>query len=317
MSFTKRADMMLRIAGSAKPLGRAAAQEDPGGRPVQSLFDLYQDRGFLDVFARYYGLEVVEIDGLLVCRRRRCGLGVVHSFCGGPEVSGPPDVWMSSARKAGGLYLRAFTNTPFPALDCFRLSEADTSSFFIDVSAGEEAAWRQMNKASRKAVRKSVRNGGTVRISTDIADLAVFLAIIHKTSRGGEKYEVPPRDYFESFLATGYGVLSLLEHEGTLVSGAFWLRGTHLHGMYGGSDRDRLRKVQSNLMFWEITRWAANEGVAGIDLGMQSVAALPELTSFKRSIGAVEIPAADYRIPLSAAKSVLLGLLRLAGKHPR
>jgi CelD/BcsL family acetyltransferase involved in cellulose biosynthesis len=164
----------------------------------------------------------------------------------------------------------------------------------IDLSAGADAAEKRCHPRARRNTRKARREGVTVERRTDRAALDAFYALHLQTRR---RLGVPtqPRRFIrglERLFAADLGYVALARHEERPVAAAVFLRGSDgLLYKYGASDPTALTLRPNNVLFSDVIRWAADDGLTSLDLGRTDLAS-QGLRDFKCSLGADETPLA-------------------------
>jgi len=172
------------------------------------------------------------------------------------------------------------------------------STYVLPLSAAD-SVWHMLDpKSVRWAIRKSERDGVTVRLGEGFKDVDAFCGINERTKkRLGVPW--PARSYFATLherVGSGFK-LYLAEYKGELVAGAIVLRyKSTLEYAYAASEKDSLQVKPNHLVLWRAIVDGCSDGFRLADLGRTS----PDnqgLASFKRHWGTVETPLSYYFQP--------------------
>lgn len=169
----------------------------------------------------------------------------------------------------------------------------------VDVSAGPDRVWADMEGRSRTAVRKARNCGLTGAIRTAVAaDLlpgTPFRRLYEATMArlGSRPWYVFPDRYYRQLVSGLDKALSIAEvrgPDGAVVASALVMRHRdRAHYHLAGSDLAAARDGANNLNLWTILEWAAESGCRWVHLG-GGVRADDGLFRFKRSFGGLRTP---------------------------
>jgi CelD/BcsL family acetyltransferase involved in cellulose biosynthesis len=160
----------------------------------------------------------------------------------------------------------------------------------IDLGEGADAAEKRFHARVRRNVRKARREGVTVERRTDREALDAFYAL-HLLTRRRLGVPTQPRRFIrglQELFDAGLGFVALARHDERPVAAAVFLRGgDELLYKYGASDPGALSLRPNNVLFSDVIRWAADDGLTSLDLGRTDLGH-EGLRDFKRSWGADE-----------------------------
>ncbi|HMQ53449.1 MAG TPA: peptidoglycan bridge formation glycyltransferase FemA/FemB family protein [Anaerolineae bacterium] len=144
-----------------------------------------------------------------------------------------------------------------------------TATVKIDLSAEADALLAGMKKATRKHIRRGLREGVTVREGTD-QDLDTFYQLLGATAQR-QGFVPYPSDYFGEmwrlFHPPGYARLFIAEVGGEAVA-AHWVVpfGDTLISKYGGWSGQYGQHRPNEVLDWEVIMWAKSNGYRYHDL---------------------------------------------------
>jgi CelD/BcsL family acetyltransferase involved in cellulose biosynthesis len=212
-----------------------------------------------------------------------CGLVVA---AGAPGDAAPAVLELADAerrRRGAGMEIRGRLAGLGTSVDLFYRHT-------IDLRDGLEAAQGRFRKSVRKNIRTAERSGVQVERRTDAAALDDFYALHLETRR---RLGVPtqPRRFVRGlarFLEQDQGFVSVARHEDRPVAAAVFLRaGNMLVIKFSASDAATLALRPNNAIVIDALRWAAGEGLAGMDYGRTDIGQ-EELRRYKLSWGSEE-----------------------------
>ncbi len=175
----------------------------------------------------------------------------------------PPNNGRAIARKLLDLGFR-----PSPVI------AAPTATSMIDLTNDLDDIHSRINKATRRHIRRGLRDGITVREGT-YSDLDTFYSLLTATSQR-RQFSPSPREYFSKmwriFHPPGYVRLFLAEYEGEVVS-AHWVIvfGNTLISKRSGWSGRHASSRPNEVLEWEVIKWAKSKNYhyydfEGIDL---------------------------------------------------
>ncbi len=142
------------------------------------------------------------------------------------------------------------------------------STLVINVADNEEAVFNNINKKSRKLIRRAIRLGAEVDHNNQNVDM--FYTLLSTTAKI-KGFSIPDKFFFEkmwdAFKDTGCRKLLFIKHGDEIVAGkmilAFRDRSMHL---WGGTTLKGREVFASYLSQWEAIKWAQNNGYKYVDL---------------------------------------------------
>lgn len=168
---------------------------------------------------------------------------------------------------------------------------------------------KQVHNSARRAIRKAEKEGVTVRLSTDAADMRRFYQLMVLTRRKHGLLPQPWR-FFQNIqrlmVENGHGHLLLAEYQGRVIAGDFLLgfRG-QLTYKFNASDPAFLHLRPNNLLLWRAMHFGIENGYRSLDLG-RCDEDNEGLRRFKLLWGAREQSLAYYYYPQNAGGSAIL-----------
>lgn len=227
-------------------------------------------------------------------------------------------------------------------LECRSRSEGWTGaspslSFYghsIDLTAGVEALFKQLDSAIQRGVRKAETAGLQVDFSGDRESIKTFYTLHCATRR---RHGLPPQPFrfFENIqrciLDAGQGFVATARlKDQPLAAAVFFCHGRRVLYKFGASDHDFQQMRPNNLMMWAAIRHSVERGFSTLHLGRTSLAN-EGLRRFKLGFGASEETVQYCRYDFASGRFVTdadrtegwfnqvfarlpLPLLRLAGR---
>ena len=145
----------------------------------------------------------------------------------------------------------------------------------------------------RRWIRKSVREGLTVRLGTSPADLEPFYRLHWQTRR---RLGVPlqPRSFFDSLwrrvIEPGFGFVAFVYlRERPIAADLFLAWNGTLIGKFNASDQQFWSLRPNNLVVWAGIEWACRRGYRVLDFG-KTDSENAGLRDFKMGWGSTEVP---------------------------
>ena len=142
----------------------------------------------------------------------------------------------------------------------------------IDIRPSEEELLASFKQRTRRALKKTLKDGATVEFVTDESAFDVFWNL-YATMAQRAGLDIPPRSYFEKtwriWLEAGKGVLVLARPhpDADIAAGAFlWRDGDRALYKDGGSLRIPEANGLQYLVQWEAMRWAKEQGCTSYDM---------------------------------------------------
>jgi len=145
----------------------------------------------------------------------------------------------------------------------------------LNLVEDQDLMFAQLGGSVRRAIRKAVRCGVTVEISSSLDAIKTFHSLQCKTRK---LHGLPPqsfaffRNIYEHILSRNLGIVVLARHQGRLIAAAVYFHlGQQAIYKYGASDRSFQHLRGNNLVMWEAIKWHARNGSTTLDLGRTSL----------------------------------------------
>lgn len=273
---------------------------------LKSAFAIYQDPGFLEIFAKCSNMSVLNLDGLFLLAKKRPILGYMGAFLAGPENFEPFDQWWRKLEKLSFSYLNIQTNIECPSLESFLISSKDNHSMIVDLRVGEENLIKTFSKNKRRNIRRAMKQNVVIRDPENDTELEEAYQICLKTSKQGKLFEVPSLNFINDLIRSDYGKAAIAVYDGTVVGGIFFMLGHKImSGLIAGYDREYGHLNVGNLFHYQMMCWGISSGYEFYDMGHQSLSQNPNLTQSKMQFRPKLKPAYVYNIPKSKSKIIL------------
>jgi lipid II:glycine glycyltransferase (peptidoglycan interpeptide bridge formation enzyme) len=192
------------------------------------------------------------------------------------------------------------SNTPQSGLSIipsFQYSSTETKAFtsfshhLLDLTPGLDRLFKGLRESTRRNIRKSEKEGVSVRFATDLGAVETYFRL-HCLTR--KRHGVPPQPYsffaklHQHLIAPGQGMVALAEYQGLAVAGAIFLTlGDRAIFKFGASDsRYHLQRPNDRIM-WEAIRRLAESGLGSLSFGRTDLSH-KGLIQFKSSWGGGE-----------------------------
>jgi len=161
------------------------------------------------------------------------------------------------------------------------------------------AGWRKDRSNLFRSLKKAGTSGLEFREGTTARDLRSFHGLYVETMRRHRSLPRTLRQLRLAREALGPHVkVFAVAHEGRdVAAGLYHVFGDTIELVYNGSDDDALKMRPNHLLYWEVMRWAAANGLKRVDLG--GAYADTPLARFKVQWGAA--PRARFRLNHRAA----------------
>jgi hypothetical protein len=279
---------------------------------------VYEERGLrivrkrLGIFSKYLfmcqGFDNERLS-LLVNDRRFCGptdIQVIHDF------SRP-------ANEAGlTLGMRQFDYCPHDRI-------LNIGTFVLDLDQPEEQIWQKFDSNTRNKVRRAIKEGIRIRISThphqeDICAFFDFYRPLAKRAGLG----IPSQQLVEEMIAAGDLICaSAATSDSTVVAvNLIYLCPPYAYDVWGASSSNRVNGA-GHLLRWEGVRWLQDRDVKWYDLGgVATTDPSDPIYSFKKTLGGQYVSlGSEYRSMGELTKLVYSGfrltkeLVRRVSRH--
>jgi lipid II:glycine glycyltransferase (peptidoglycan interpeptide bridge formation enzyme) len=224
--------------------------------------------------------------GAMLLTRRRFGFGAIYTPRG-PLFSGDPivdqillDGIVRVARAARAVFLRIEPNMledapesgalhSFLLLHDFQPTDPiqPRSSVHLDLAPEPERLLAGMSKGHRADVRRSAREGVSIRHDQAAGTLAEFYSILAETGQRNQ-FGIHTRDYYQA-VCREFGDAAqiwIAEREGQAEATALTIGwGATALYLYSGSTEAGLRSGAQHAIQWAVIQWARQQGCARYD----------------------------------------------------
>ena len=155
-----------------------------------------------------------------------------------------------------------------------------------------DALWRAMHDSTHRAIRKSEREGLTVRVAESEQELRTFFEMHLKVRKYKYGLLAQPYSFFQNiwrhFVDAQHGFLLLAIHGDKIVAGDFFLEWKDtLYYKFNASLPDDLSHRPNDLLIWEGIKQGKNRGLAFLDFGLSDIDQ-EGLVRYKRKFGTEE-----------------------------
>ncbi len=161
----------------------------------------------------------------------------------------------------------------------------------LDLRAGPEQLFTEVESSVRRAIRKAERNGLTIAVELTIEAVRDFYRLHCLTRR---RHGAPPQPWrffqaiFEEVISTGAGFVVLARTESAPIAASVFVKcGKKAVYKFGASDEERQDLRGNNRVMWEGIKTLAAGGCETLDFGRTSVQNTG-LRRFKLGWGAAE-----------------------------
>jgi CelD/BcsL family acetyltransferase involved in cellulose biosynthesis len=162
----------------------------------------------------------------------------------------------------------------------------------LDLRPELDSLWRAMHDSTHRAIRKSQREGVTLRVAEDEPDLRAFFEMHLKVRKYKYGLLAQPYNFFQyiwrHFVEPGNGFLLLALVEGKIVAGDFFLiwKDT-LYYKFNASLPDDLSHRPNDFLIWEGIQRGRQLRLAYLDFGLSDIDQ-DGLVRYKRKFGSEE-----------------------------
>jgi serine/alanine adding enzyme len=171
-------------------------------------------------------------------------------------------------------------------------SNNDYRNHYLDLSAGEQAIWKNLNyKSIRYLINKASKNEIKLKIAADEKDVQVFYKLYASTRK---RLGLPAQPYlfferlFNTFSSSGHVRIVLAIYKDNIIAGHFLLRFNGRVSVEAtGEDIDYRNLAPNHFLFWEEIKSACTEGYNIYDFGRTSIYNTT-LMDFKKRWGTTE-----------------------------
>lgn len=198
-------------------------------------------------------------------------------------------------RRAGWRYIEARATEYF---EDHVPSWADYYQHEISLSGDEASIFARLMPSNRRNIRKAVRAGLSIEISSSWDAVASFCRLNALTRKRHGLPPQPPvffKKAFEHILSRGQGlVISASQGPAVVASSIFFHFGRRALYKYGASAPGYLHLRPNNLVMWEAIKWYRNRDYEILSLGRTEMDN-PGLLRYKRGWRAEERPLRYFR----------------------
>ena len=158
-------------------------------------------------------------------------------------------------------------------------------NYILEIDKDIDDIWRKLNKKTRNAIRKAEKSGVRVEIG-DVDDLSYYLPMIRDVIKRSPHTPIP-YEMIHRVIERDIGKLFIAYYKDKPVSGGIFLTFKGTVTYWSGASLSEFRRYQpSNLLHWEVIKWAFDEGYKNYDLGG---AEIPSIAKFKKGWGGREV----------------------------
>lgn len=220
------------------------------------------------------GVPLMQVEGRLTNRRL---VGLPFSDVCAPLLDGPSNSadLLSALRSVVGEAQASHVEVRGPGTvsleDAGFRGGAAFYQHIVPIAASAEETAKGFHSSARRAIRKSEKEGITVRHANDLADMREFYRLTVLT-RKKQRLLPQPWRFFENIhrhmIETGAGHLLLAEYEGRPVAGDLLLQfRDQMVYKFNASDPAYLHLRPNNMLLWEAIKLSAERGCRTLDLG--------------------------------------------------
>jgi hypothetical protein len=168
-------------------------------------------------------------------------------------------------------------------------------TIWIDLAAGRECLWRNLDKQWRYGVKRAERLGVIVEATRSVSDIETFFGLCTDISQT-KGFRLPASiDLMKGLLEANENGpvearLFVARHEGHLGAGAFLVRcGKSIHYFWGATDRALSKQRVGEAVQWAAMEWALSKKCRRYDLEGIDPQRNPGVYEFKKKMGGHEI----------------------------
>ena len=187
----------------------------------------------------------------------------------------------------GGLFSTFFLKTPCDVEPSFpeNYEWEPVKNYILDMQDDIEDLWKNLNKKTRNAIRKAERSGVIVKIR-GVEYLSEYTSMVEEVIKRRPHTPIPYK-MMQRVIEKDIGRLFIAYCRGKPAAGGIFLTFKDTVTYWSGASFNEFRKYQpSNLLHWEVIKWAVEEGYKYYDLGG---AEIPSIARFKRGWGGREV----------------------------
>lgn len=146
----------------------------------------------------------------------------------------------------------------------------------IDLTADDDTRWMNLSSSARRAIRKSKKNGLTIRHDCNEEGMKAFFNMHMRLRKHKYHMLAQPYEFFQNiwrnFIAQGHGVVTLAEYEGRVIGGVVFLEwNDKFYYKFNASDLDYLHLRPNDPIVWEGSKYAHGRGLRHVDFGLSDL----------------------------------------------
>jgi len=219
-------------------------------------------------------VPLMQVDGLLT-HRRLVGLPFSDTcaplLADGPEGCELMDQLKSAGEQHGAGHVQVRGRGGAATESAGFTAGTTFFQHIIPILPHAEEMEKRLHSSARRAIRKAEKEGITVRISTNPADMRHFYRLMVMTRKKHGLLPQPWR-FFKNIqkymMDTGAGYLLLAEHGGKPIAGDLLLKfRDQMVYKFNASDPRHLHLRPNNVLLWQAMRLSASLGCKTLDLG--------------------------------------------------
>lgn len=184
---------------------------------------------------------------------------------------------------------------------------AKVRTIWVDLEQGAEALMGKIDKQWMYGTRRAKREGVEVVRASSSEEVSSFYQMCAEISLT-KGFDLPGSELLMQTLlqnSSGAGAemhLFLAKHQGRIGAGVFAARsGSHVHYLWGASDRELSSKRVGEAVQWAVIEWAMEQGCKHYDLEGIDPVKNPGVYQFKKKMGGKEVSLCGKRVmPLTS-----------------
>ena len=143
----------------------------------------------------------------------------------------------------------------------------------IDLAPDDETRWINLHSSARRAIRKSEKNGVTVRHDASEEALQAFFNLHLHLRKHKYKMLAQPYEFFHNiwrnFIEPGQGTITLAEHDGQVIGAVMFLEWNNkFYYKFNASDLDNVHLRPNDPIVWAGSQYAHGRGLRYLDFGL-------------------------------------------------
>jgi FemAB-related protein (PEP-CTERM system-associated) len=181
-------------------------------------------------------------------------------------------------------------------------------TFEIDLTKSKESLWCNLDKKTRNAIRKAMKNGVEVEEVKNENGLKLYYKLYLKTQK---RHGSPPNSFklfyniYRQLQPMGIMRILLAKYQGKTIGGIITFHFNGIIYWWGGvMDPDYRHLNPTNLLLWEMIKWGIENDLKTFNLGRTRKNT--SIYHFKSKWGGKEVVLQDYVFPLNSSRKYIL-----------